>query len=93
MTEIAELIQSVGPFVALTVYFVWQSSTRESRLLAAMEKSNAESIEREKSLSLRIDGLQRELSDELASLVRETTQVIRDNTEVMSQLKHLIPKP
>lgn len=79
--DFLELAKQFGPFVAFTVYFVWQGWQREKRQTARIDElANKYN-----------DSLQTQLTQTTAALANNT-KVMEENVRLMSRMEKLIAR-
>lgn len=79
--DFLELAKQFGPFVAFTVYFVWQGWQREKRQTARIDELANQYNE----------SLKTHLSQTTSALVNNT-EVMRENVAVMEKMERLITR-
>jgi hypothetical protein len=79
--DFVELAKQFGPFVAFTVYFVWQGWQREKRQSARIDELANQQKET----------LTKLVVDSTAALAHNTT-VIEQNTKIMSRMDRVISR-
>jgi hypothetical protein len=90
--DLAKILTELGTLAGLVVFFVWQSSKRETAHEVLVQREREAAILREARLGERISKLEEFEHKTLIELVNRSTRAISDCSQVMGRLERFLEK-